>query len=76
MNFQPTPIMKIPNVAEIFPNKYSELTWPQGALNVSKTTKTVVQICANLIIQGGDARGSKKVMCKILKAQGLQCTYW
>ena len=64
MNFQPTPIMKISNIAEIVPNKYSKLILPKGALKVSKTTKTVVQICAwtlaNLIIQGGAARETRR----------------
>ena len=79
MNIQPRPIIKIPNVAEIFPDKYSKSTFPLGAFKLSKTTETVVQICAltlaNLIIQGGGARGSKKVMRKISKPQGLRCTY-
>ena len=80
MNIQPRPIVKILDIAEIVPDKYSQSTFPEGAITLSKTTETVVHICArtlvNLIIQGGAARGSKKVMCKILKPQGLRCTYW
>ena len=69
MNFQPRPIIKIPNITEKIPDKYFEPTFPEGALKLPKTTETVVQICArtlaNLIIQGGGARGSQKVMRKI-----------
>ena len=79
MNIQPRPIIKITNIAEIVPDKYSESTFPEGALKLSKTTETVVQICArtraNQPIQGGGARGSKKVMRKISKPQGFRCTY-
>ena len=79
MNIQPRPIIKITDIAEIVPDKYSESTFPEGALKLSKTTETVVQICArtlaNLSIQGGGARGSKKVMRKISKPQGFRCTY-
>ena len=69
IKIEPRPIMKLPNIAEIVPNRYSEPTIPEDALELLKTTETVVQICAwilaNLIIQGGGARGSKKVMRKI-----------
>ena len=69
MNIQPRPIIKIPNIAEIVPDKYSESTFPEGALKLSKTTETVVQICARTLanqpIQGGGARGCKDVMRKI-----------
>ena len=79
MNIQPRPIIKITNIAEIVPDKYSESTFPEGALKLSKTTETVVQICARTLtnqpIQGGGARGSKKVMRKISKPQGFRCTY-
>ena len=80
MNIQPWPIVIMPNIAEIVPNTYSAPTFPKDVLELSKITKAVVQICAwtlaNLIIQGGGARGSKKVMRKVLKPQGLLCTYW
>ena len=79
MLIQPRPNIKIPNIAEIVPDKYSKLTFPVGALKLSKTDETEVQICgqtlANLIIQGVGARGSKKVMHKISKPQGLRYTY-
>ena len=69
MNIQPRPIIKRPNIAEMVPDKYSESTFPKGALKLSKTPETVVQICAwtlaNLNIQGGGARDCKDVMCKI-----------
>ena len=68
MNIQTRTIIKIPNIEEIVPDKHSEPTFPEGALKLPKNTETVVQICArtlaNLIIQGGGARGSKKVMPK------------
>ena len=69
----------IPNITEIVPDKYFGPTFPEGALKISKTTVTGVEMCAltpaNLIIQGGCARGSMKVMRKILKPKGLPCTY-
>ena len=65
----------MPNIAELVPDKYSQQTFPEGALKLSKTPETVIQICArspvNLIIQGGGARGSTKIMRKISKAPGL-----
>ena len=79
MNIQSSTFIKVPNITEMVPNKYSKSTFPVGALKLSKNTETVVQMCArnlaNLITQGGGARGSKKLMRKILKPQGLRCTY-
>ena len=50
-------IFNLQNIAEIVPDKYSRPTFSMVALKLSKTTKTVVQICArtlaNLIIQVG-----------------------
>ena len=34
MNIQPGPIIKIPNIAEIVPDKYSKPTFPEGALKL------------------------------------------
>ena len=49
--------MKITNIAEIFLNNFPESPFPESALKLSKTTKTVVQICAqrlaNQIIKDG-----------------------
>ena len=56
-------------MAEIVPDKYRKLPYLNCALKLPKATGTVVQICArtlaNLMIQGGGARGCKDVMCKI-----------
>ena len=45
MNIQTRPIIKIPNMSKIVPNKCSDPTFPEGALKLSKTTETLVQIC-------------------------------
>ena len=34
MNIQPRTIKEIPNIAEIVPEKYSESTFPKGALKL------------------------------------------
>ena len=69
MKIKPRPIIKITNIAEIVPNKYPESPFLNSALKLPKATETVVQICArtlaNLMIQGGGARGCKDVMRKI-----------
>ena len=69
MKIKPRPIIKITNIAEIVPDKYPESPFLNSALKLPKATETVVQICArtmaNLMIQGGGARGCKDVMCKI-----------
>ena len=56
-------------IAEIVPNKYSKSAFPNSALKRQKATKKVVQICArtlaNLMLQGGGARGCKDVMRKL-----------
>ena len=66
-------------MAEIVHDKFPESPFPKSALKLPKTTETVVQICAqtlaNQSIQGGGARGCKKVMRKILKPQRLRSTY-
>ena len=71
MNIEPRPIIKIQSITEIVPNKYSEPTYPEVALKLSKNTETVVKIfaqtLANIIIQGGGARGNNMVMRKISK---------
>ena len=65
MNIQPRPIIKIPNITEMIPDKYFEPTFPEGALKLPKTTETVVQICArtlaNLIIQGRGVQEEARV---------------
>ena len=65
----PRPIIKITNIAEIVPDKYPESAFLNSALKLPKATKTVVQICAqtlvNLIFQGVGARGCMGVMRKI-----------
>ena len=52
----PRPIINIPNIADIVPDKYPESAFSEGALKIPKTTEKVVHICAqtlvNLIIQG------------------------
>ena len=69
MKIKPRPIIKINNIAEIVPDKYPESTFLDSALKLPKATKTVIQIwartLANLIMQGGGARGCKDVMRKI-----------
>ena len=69
MIIKPRHILKIPNIAEIVPDKYPESPFLNSALKLPKATETVVQICArtlaNLMIQGGGARGCKDVMRKI-----------
>ena len=69
MKIKPRPIIKITNIAEIVPDKYPESPFLNSALKLPKATETVVQICArtlaNLMIQGGGARGCKDVMRKI-----------
>ena len=69
MNIKPRPIIKITNFAEIVPDKYPESPFLNSALKLPKATETVAQICAwtlaNLMIQGGGARGCKDVMRKI-----------
>ena len=69
MKIQPRPIIKITNIAEIVPNNYPDSPFLNSALKLPKATETVVQICArtlaNLMIQGGGARGCKDVMRKI-----------
>ena len=69
MKVLPLPIIKITNIAEIVPNKYPELPFPESALNLPRITETVVQACArtlaNQIIQVGGAREIKKVIRKI-----------
>ena len=69
MKIKPRPIIKITNIAEIVSDKYPESTFLNSALKLPKSTETVVEICArtlaNLMIQGGGARGCKDLMRKI-----------
>ena len=69
MKIKLRPIIKITNIAEIVPDKYPESPFLNSALKLPKATETVVQICArtlaNLMIQGGGARGCRDVMRKI-----------
>ena len=69
MKIKPRLIIKITNIAEIVLDEYPESPFLNSALKLPKATKTVVQICArtlaNLMIQGGGARGCKDVMRKI-----------
>ena len=41
-------------MAEIVPDKYSESTFPEGALTLSKTTETVVHIWDNMCMKNSD----------------------
>ena len=69
MKIKPRPIIEITNNAEIVPNKYPESAFLNSVLKLPKATETVVQICertlANLMIQGGGARGCKEILRKI-----------
>ena len=49
MNIQPRRVIIIPNIVETVPDKYSGPTCPEGDLKLSKTTETVVQICARTL---------------------------
>ena len=63
IKIKPRSNIKITNIAEIVPDKYPESPFLNSALKLPKATETVMQICgrtltlANLMIQGGGARG-------------------